>query len=254
MPPPASPPPPPSPPPHVPGLARAFLSAAPCLTDNVTGLAMPAWGYDAPLTLSFGGAWVTTGGIRAGRKPTSADLTVNLDGVVINSGEVALRRHPGRVGVYNLVFETDYWARSSATESPTVSFAAGAFVSPIHGPFDAFSERLTLVDCTMPFVARAMVMQKSFYECAAGAITCPIDGLRGAAFVLDVDFSEPVLGADGGDVTDADFEIYIVGGGATVTGTYVVVRRSRRRLQGGGVVAVQRVSFAVRLSAGATGS
>ena len=224
---------------------------------------MPAWGYDAPLTLSFGGAWVTAGGneadvSRAGREPTSADLTIALDGVVIDSGEVALSPHPGRVGVYNLVFAAAYWDRPSARMGPTVFFAEGTFASPTHGTFGAFSDRLALLDCKMPVVARAMIMQKSFYECTVGTGACPADGLRDAAFVLDVVFSEPVLRAGGGSVTEADVEIYIVGGGATVMDTYVVVRSSSvtqtdgttRRLQES---AVQRLSFAVKLSAGATG-
>ena len=198
-------------------------------------------------TLDFGGAWVTTA---AGRDLTSADLTVALNGVVVvNSSRVALSQHPGREGVYHLVLVT-----AAFSEDLTVSFAAGALVSPAHGPLVAFSESVALVDCTLPFVAQASVMEPSGYVCAPGAITCPADGLWRAAFVLDIDFSELVFRADEGPITDDSVEIYTVGGVATVVGTYVVQRADparRRRLDE--AVGVMRLSVAVELSAGATG-
>jgi len=214
---------------------------------------MPAWRDNAPVMLDFGGAWVTAGG----RDPTSADLTVALEGVVVDSIEFAMSRHLDYEGVYNLVFAAEYWYRASGTENPTVSFAAGAFVSPTHGPLDAFSERVTMVDCTLPFVSRAMVMRTSSYKCGAGAITCPTDGIWRATFVLDIEFSEPVFGIDGGPLTDASVDIYTAGGTATVVGTYVVQDVDgvgRRRLDVAVAVGVTRLSVAVELSSGATGT
>jgi len=233
---------PPTPPPF-----HLTLSAAPCLTDNATGKVVPGWRYDAPVTLDFGGAWVTAGA-SPGRDPTAADLTVALDGVAIPSSEVTLGQHPDREGVYTFGFSAAYWARAQATDSPTVSFPAGAFVSPTHGPLGAFAGHVTLEDCTLPTVVRALLLQTRAYECASG--TC--DGLGRAAFVLEMDFSEPVFGADGGPVTDANVNIFTVGGAATVTGTYVVQRTGgrRRRLSEAGAM---RLSVAVELSAGATG-
>jgi len=214
---------------------------------------MPAWRDNAPVMLDFGGAWVTAGG----REPTSADLTVTLEGVVVDSIEFAMSRHPDHEGVYNLVFAAEYWYRASGTENPTVSFAAGAFVSPIHGPLEAFSERVTIVDCTLPFVSRAMVMQTPSYKCGAGAITCPADGIWRAAFMLDIEFSEPVFGLDGGPVTDASVDICTAGGSATVVGMYVVQDMDgagRRRLDEAAADGVTRLSVAVELSSGATGA
>jgi len=199
------------------------------------------------VTLDFGGAWVTVGD---GRDLTSADLTVALDGEVFDSSKVALSRHPVSEGVYNLVFAAESWAQALATENLTVSFAAGAFVSPTHGPLDAFSERVALVDCTLPFVVQAIIMEVSGYECGA---SCPADGLWRADFVLDINFSKPVFGVDG-PVTDADVEIYIVGGVATVADTYLVQRvvgAGQRRLSEAGVTGL---SIAVELSAGMTGA
>jgi len=253
LPPPPTPPAPPtlnSPP------FRPTLSAAPCLIDDATGVMSPGWRYDAPVTLDFGGAWVTAG---AGRDPSSADLTVALDGDAIHSSEVALSQHPEREGVYTLVFAAAYWTRAQDIENPAVSFAAGAFVSPTHGPLGAFSDRVALMDCKLPTVARAILVQTRAYECAStGVITCPPDGLRRAAFVLEMAFSKPVFDADGGPMTDAHVGIYTVGGVATVAGTYVVQRRSsgrRRRLSEAGAseAGATRLSIAVELSAGATG-
>jgi len=104
--------------------------------------------------------WVTAGS-PPGRELTAADLTVALNGVVVDSPEVALDRHPESEGVYNLVFSAAYWARSLATGYPTVSFAAGTFVSPTLGPLGAFSESVMLVDCTLPTIARALLLQTS---------------------------------------------------------------------------------------------
>jgi len=211
---------------------------------------VPEWRYNAPATLDFGGAWVIAG---TGRDPTSADLTVALDGFAVPSSEVALSQHPDQEGVYTLVFSAAYWARAQATNSPTVSFPAGAFVSPTYGPLGAFSEHVALVDCMLPMLARAILLQIHTYTCSLGAITCPADGLWRAAFVLQMDFSEPVFGPDGGTVTDANVDIYTVGGVATVVGMYVVqlIDTQRRRLSEAGTM---QLSVAVELSAGATGS
>jgi len=210
---------------------------------------MPGWRRDAPVTLDFGGVWVTAG---TGRDPTSADITVAIDGVVIDSNEVALSAQPGSVGVYDLVFAAKYWNRAAGIMTPTISFAAGAFVSPTRGPLGAFSERVALEDCTPPFVSRAMVMQKRGYECAA--LTCTDEGVSRAAFVLDIDFAEPVFGPGGRPVADTDVEIYLSGGVATVASTYVVQRpvtEGRRRVSE--AVGYTRLSVAVELSTGANG-
>ena len=215
---------------------------------------MPGWRYDAALTLDFGGGWVTAGS-PPGRKPTSVNLTVALNGVVIDSSEVALSRHPDSEGVYNLVFSAAYWARSLVTGNPTVSFAAGIFVSPTHGPLGAFSEPVMLVDCTPPTMARALLLQTSGYACALGAIACPSDGIWRAAFVLEIGFSEPVFRTDGSPVTKADVEIFTVGGVATVTRTYMVQSSGdarRRRLSE--AVGMTQMSVGVELSSGVTGS
>jgi len=212
---------------------------------------VPGWRYDAAATLDFGGGWVTA---RSGREPTSADLTVALNGVVVDSPEVALSRHPDSEGVYSLVFSATYWARSLATGNPTVSFAAGTFVSPTLGPLGAFSESVMLVDCTLPTMARALLLQTSGYACAASAIACPSDGIWRAAFVLEIVFSEPVFRADGSPVTEADVEIFTVGGVATVTRTYVVQSSGgarRRRLSE--AVGMTLMSVGVEISSGATG-
>jgi len=226
--------------------------AAPCRTDNATGAAVPGWRYDAAATLDLGGSWVTVSAA-PGRDPTSADLTVSLDGVVINSTEVALSRHPDSEGVCNLVFSAEYWARSLDTGNPNVSFAAGTFLLPTFGPLGAFSESVTLVDCLLPTVARGQLLYTDGYECA-GASTCPSDGIWRAAFVLEVDFSEPVTRTDGGPVTDADLQIYTVGGVATVTGTYVVKSSgSARRRRLSEAAGTTQLLVAVELSSGATG-
>ena len=80
-----------------------------------------------------------------------------------------------------------------------------------------------------------------------GAITCPSDGIWRAAFVLEIVFSEPIFRTDGSLVTEADFEIFTVGGVAKVTRTYVVQSPGgarRRRLS---------EAVSVELSSGATG-
>ena len=214
---------------------------------------MPGWPYDAAVTLDFGGAWVTVGA-PPGREPTSANLTVALNGVVIDSSEVALSRHPDSKGVYNLVFSAAYWDRSLVTGNPTVSFAARIFVSPTHGPLGAFSEPVTLVDCTPPTISRVLLLQTSGFECAVGATACPSDGIWRAAFVLEIVFSEPVFSANGSAVTDADLEIFTVGGVATVTGTYVVQSSGRvRRRRLSGAVGMTQLWVGVELSSGATG-
>jgi len=209
---------------------------------------VPGWPYDAAATLNLG-AWVTVAAA-PGRDPTSADMTVAVSGVVVNSTEFTLSRHPDSEGVYILVFFAEYWARSEATGSPTVSFAAGTFVSPILGPLGAFSEPVTLVDCMLPTVRRGQLLDILGYECGVGAITCPSDGIWRASFVLEVDFSEPVVRTGGGPVTDADLQIYTVGGVATVTGTYVVqITGGGRRLSEG----TTQLLVAVELSSGADG-
>jgi len=212
---------------------------------------MPGWRYNAAATLEFGGAWVTAGG---GRDPTSADLTVALNGVVVDSPEVALSRHPDSEGVYNLVFSTEYWARPLTTGNPIVSFAAGTFVSPTLGPLSAFSQPVTLVDCKLPTVARAMLLRTTGYACAVGSITCPSNGIGRAVFVVEIYFSEPVFRADGSPVTEADLQIYTVGGVATVSSTYVVQSLGgarRRRLSG--AVGTTKLSVAVELGSTANG-
>jgi len=212
---------------------------------------MPGWRYNAAASLDFGGAWVSAG---AERDPTSADLTVTLNGVVVDSPEVALSRQTDSEGVYNLVFSNQYWDRPLATGNPTVSFAAGTFVSPTLGPLDAFSEFVSLVDCRLPIVARASLLQTSGYVCAVGAITCPSDGIWRAAFVLEIVFSEPVFRGDGSPVTDADLQIYTVGGVAAVAGTYVVQSSGgarRRRLSE--AVGTTTLSLAVELGSPANG-
>ena len=214
---------------------------------------MPGWQYDAAATLDFGGAWVTVG-VTPGRDPTSANLTVALNGVIIDSTEFALSRHPDSEGVYNLVFSTEYWARPFATGNPTVSFAAGTFVSPTLGPLDAFSEPVRLVDCRLPIVARASLLQTSGYVCAVGASTCPSDGIWRAAFVLEIVFSEPVFRGDGSPVTDADLQIYTMGGVAAVTGTYVVqISGGARRRRLSEAVGTTTLSLAVELGSPGNG-
>jgi len=215
---------------------------------------VPGWRYDAAATLDFGGAWVTAGA-SPGRDPTSADLNVTLNGVLVDSPEVALSRHPDSEGVYNLVFSTGYWDRSLSTGNPTVSFAAGTFVSPTLGPIGAFSEPVTLVDCRLPTVARATLLQTISFECAVGVVnSCPSDGIWRAAFVLEIVFSEPVFRVDGSPVTDADLEIYTVGGDAQVSSTYVVQSSGgarRRRLSE--AVGTTTLSVAVELGSAANG-
>jgi len=93
------------------------------------------------------------------------------------------------------------------------------------------------------------------YACAVGAIACPSDGIWRAAFVLEIVFSEPGFRTDGSPVTEADVEIFTVGGVATVTRTYVVQSSGgarRRRLSE--AVGMTQMSVGVELSSGVTGS
>jgi len=213
---------------------------------------MPGWRYDAAATLDLGGTWVTVGD-PPGRDPTSADLTVALNGTVVDSAQVAQSHRPGNEGVYNLVFTTEYWM-GAATGNPTVSFPTGTFVSPTHGPLGAFSAAVTLVDCTPPRIARATLLDTGGYKCATEAVTCPPDGLWRAAFVLELVFLEPVFRANGSPVTDAELEVYTAGGVATVMGTYAVQSvggaRGRRLAEAVGTT----LDVAIELSSGAMGA
>lgn len=187
------------------------------------------WPNSAPATLDFGGAWVSAGTPR--HDLMASDISLSIDGLIIDPQNVKISRHPKREGLYYLSWSAD--GKREGAEL-TVTYDEGAIFSPLHGTLSGFSTSVVLEDCAAPQINAAYVLAPSGYDCV-DVDACAGYNKETVSVVILVEFTEMVYSVMGGGLlASTDLSFSMKGGIARVNSTYVVTEvgaAPRRRTQ-----------------------